>query len=39
MGELRVSLSNFLTVGLMAFIFIFLANRALRAAGMARANA
>lgn len=33
MGEVRVSLTNFIAIGLMAFVFIFLANRALGAAG------
>lgn len=30
MGEVRVSLTNFLAVGLMAFIFIFAVNRAIK---------
>lgn len=30
MGELRVSLPNFLTVGLMAFVFIYVANRVIK---------
>lgn len=35
MGEVRVSLPNFIAVGLMAFIFIFVANRVLKRTPMA----
>lgn len=34
MGEIRVSLPNFLTVGLMAFVFVYVANRALTRANL-----
>ena len=27
MGELRINLTNFVTVGLMAFVFLFIARR------------
>lgn len=30
MGEVRVSLPNFLTIGLMAFVFIYIANRLIK---------
>lgn len=35
MGEIRVSLPNFLTVGLMAFVFLYIANRLLIRANLA----
>lgn len=35
MGELRINLTNFLTVGLLAFLFVFVANHALKLAGKA----
>lgn len=34
MGEVRVNLSNFVTVGLMAFVAVWLINRGLTAANM-----
>lgn len=34
MGELRINLTNFLTVGLMALIFVYLARRALPVVGL-----
>lgn len=33
MGELRINLTNFVTVGLMAFVFVYGANKALNAMG------
>jgi len=27
MGEIRVNLTNFITIGLMAFVFVYLANK------------
>jgi len=33
MGEVRINLSNFISIGLMAFIFLFVVNKALAAAG------
>ncbi len=33
MGELRINLTNFITVGLMAFIALFLINKGLQAIG------
>lgn len=33
MGELRINLTNFITVGLLAFLFVFVANKALAFAG------
>lgn len=30
MGELRVNLTNFITVGLLAFVFVFIAKRFLQ---------
>jgi hypothetical protein len=35
MGEIRVSLPNFFTVGLMAFIFIYAVNRGIKASKFA----
>lgn len=37
MGELRINLTNFITVGLMAFVFVFLANKALAVSGFGKA--
>lgn len=34
MGEVRINLSNFVVVGLMAFIAVWLINKGLSAAGM-----
>lgn len=34
MGELRINLTNFITVGLMAFVFVFIANKALALGGI-----
>lgn len=34
MGEIRISLANFLTIGIIAFVFIFAANRVLARTGM-----
>lgn len=33
MGQVRIDLSNFISVGLMAFIFLFAVNKGLAAAG------
>jgi len=33
MGELRINLTNFLTVGLMAFVFVYIANKLLPMVG------
>lgn len=33
MGEVRVNITNFIAVGAMAFIFVWVANRGLNAAG------
>lgn len=38
MGEIRVNLTNFVTIGLIAFAFIFIANRALAFAGAGAAT-
>ena len=35
MGEVRISLTNFIAVGIMAFVFIFLANRGLKQTALA----
>ena len=35
MGELRINLSNFVAVGLMAFVAVWLINRGLAKAGQA----
>lgn len=32
MGEIRVNLTNFITIGLLAFVFTFIANKALNVA-------
>jgi len=34
MGELRINLTNFITVGLLAFAFIFIANKLLPMVGL-----
>lgn len=34
MGEMRINLTNFITVGLMAFVFVYIANKALGLAGI-----
>jgi hypothetical protein len=39
MGNLRVSLDTFVTVGLMAFIFVWLVNKGLAAAGYSQYQA
>lgn len=39
MGELRINLTNFITVGLMAFVFCFIAKKALAMAGINAAMA
>jgi len=33
MGEIRINLTNFITIGLMAFIALFIINKGLQAAG------
>lgn len=35
MGEIRINLSNFITIGLISFIFIWVANKGLDYAGLA----
>jgi len=39
MGNVRVSLDQFVTVGLMAFIFVWLVNRGLNMAGYSQYEA
>lgn len=39
MGEVRINLTNFITIGLMAFVFVYLANKALAYTGMGQASA
>lgn len=34
MGEIRINLTNFLTIGLIAFVFIYVATKALAVAGI-----
>lgn len=34
MGDIRISLSNFITIGLIAFIFIWVFNKTLTAANL-----
>lgn len=39
MGELRVNLTNFVVVGLMAFVAVWIINRGMTKAGMAQYKA
>lgn len=34
MGELRINLTNFITVGLLAFVFVYIANKLLALGGI-----
>lgn len=34
MGEIRINLTNFITIGLMAFVFVYVAGKALDVAGI-----